>query len=315
MLTAAFARFPTILLLALCVASCGSGGGGDGSGGGGGSGAGTSPPGATIGSHATTPTSKPTGATATLWLGNVTSLGATATVSESAPTAGYSASVLTNATVATTYYIDGSYTTHGIATVKASSGNGAVNLTIQFKSPASLGVGTYTDTITTEGCYDSACTQQLKDSPQTIQVTYIVQADPVTLTSISPSAVVAGSQFFKGLDRYLQSIPATNDVRIPDSIDGGHRRLHAGHARAGLHHRREFEPGECAGVGGSAIPGSRARAGSHRDRSLAEHCNRRIGRLHIDGQWREFHDRLCGALGRHAAHDESCVAESTNGVG
>jgi outer membrane protein assembly factor BamB len=196
MLTAAFARFPTILLLALCVASCGSGGGGDGSGGGGGSGAGTSPPGATIGSHATTPTSKPTGATATLWLGNVTSLGATATVSESAPTAGYSASVLTNATVATTYYIDGSYTTHGIATVKASSGNGAVNLTIQFKSPASLGVGTYTDTITTEGCYDSACTQQLKDSPQTIQVTYIVQADPVTLTSISPSAVVAGSAGF-----------------------------------------------------------------------------------------------------------------------
>ena len=47
-----------------------------------------------------------------------------------------------------------------------------------------------------EGCYDSGCTQQLQNSPQTIKVTYIVQADPVTLTSISPSAVLAGGPGF-----------------------------------------------------------------------------------------------------------------------
>jgi outer membrane protein assembly factor BamB len=57
-------------------------------------------------------------------------------------------------------------------------------------------VGIYTDTITMHGCYDSACNQEIQDSPLTIKVTYIVQADPVTLTSISPSAVVAGAAGF-----------------------------------------------------------------------------------------------------------------------
>jgi outer membrane protein assembly factor BamB len=142
---------------------------------------------------ATTPTAPPKGATASLWLGNVSELGATATVSQAAPTSNFDASVNTNATVATTYYIRGGYTVNGIASIQVSAVYGALSLTIQFKSPASLGVGTYTDTITIEGCYDSACTQQLQDSPQTIKVTYIVQADPVTLTSISPSAVVAGA--------------------------------------------------------------------------------------------------------------------------
>ena len=113
MLTAAFARITTILLIALCAASCGGGGGGNASS----TGAGTSSPptGATIGSHATVPTAQPSGTAASLWLGNVNNLGVTATVSGSAPTANYSAWVNTNATVATTYYIDGSYTTHGIA--------------------------------------------------------------------------------------------------------------------------------------------------------------------------------------------------------
>lgn len=198
MLTAAFARITAMLLIALSAASCGGGGGGGGGGNGGGSGAGVSPPPAAvaIGAHATTPTAPPTGTTASLWLGNLTTLGATATVSESAPSADFGAWVNTNATVATTYYIDGYYTNNGIASIQGSAANGAVSFTIQFKSPASLGIGTYTDTITIEGCYDSACTNQIQDSPQTIKVTYIVQADPVTLTSISPSAIVAGSAGF-----------------------------------------------------------------------------------------------------------------------
>ena len=194
MLTAPFARIGTILLMTLCAASCGGSGGANE----GGSGAGTSspPPGVTIGAHSVTPTAPPSGTTASLWLGNVTTLGAAATVSESAPTANFDASVNTNATVATTYYIDGFYTTNGIASIQGSAANGAVSFTIQFKSPASLGVGIYTDTITMEGCYDSACTSQIQDNPLTIKVTYTVQADPVTLTGISPSGVVAGSAGF-----------------------------------------------------------------------------------------------------------------------
>jgi outer membrane protein assembly factor BamB len=145
---------------------------------------------------ATTSTTKPSATTASLWLGNVSSLGATATVSQSAPTSFYDASVTTNATVSTTYYIKGWYTDTGIASIQGSAVNGVVGFTINFRSPASLGVGTYTDTITMEGCNDSACTEQIQDSPQTIKVTYIVQADPVTLTSINPRAVLAGGAGF-----------------------------------------------------------------------------------------------------------------------
>ena len=90
----------------------------------------------------------------------------------------------------------GSYTDTGIASIQASVGSGTIGFAINFKSPASLGVGTYTDTITMEGCYDSACTQQLQDSPQTIKVIYTVQADPVTLSGINPSAVLAGAASF-----------------------------------------------------------------------------------------------------------------------
>jgi len=63
----------------------------------------------------------------------------------------FGAWVNTNATVATTYYIDGSYTTNGIASIQGSAGNGVVGFTIQFKSPATLGIGTYSDTITMKG--------------------------------------------------------------------------------------------------------------------------------------------------------------------
>jgi outer membrane protein assembly factor BamB len=150
----------------------------------------------TIPAGATTPTTPPSGTSASLWLGNVSTIGVTATSSQTAPTSSFDASVTTNATVPTTYYIAGWYTNTGIASIQASTVNGAVSLTIQFRSPASLDIGTYTDTITMEGCYDSACTQQIQDSPQTIKVTYVVQADPVTLTSISPSAVVAGGAGF-----------------------------------------------------------------------------------------------------------------------
>src|ERR1700676_3242746 len=125
MLTATFARITTIFLITVCAASCG-GGGGTGAGS-------TTPPSQTIAPSATTPTGPPSGTTASLWLGNVTTLGATATVSQSAPT---------------TYYIRGSYTNAGIASIQASVANGAIAFTITFKSPASLSVGTYTDTIT-----------------------------------------------------------------------------------------------------------------------------------------------------------------------
>ncbi len=192
MLTAALTRIAAITLITVWAAGCGGGGGGGGVGS-------TTPPTQSIDAtptNASTPSGAPAATTASLWLGNVTDLGVTAYVSQSAPTSNFGAWVITNVTVPTTYYIRGLYTNTGIASIQASAAGGAIAFTIAFKSPASLSVGTYTDTITMEGCYDSGCAQQLQDSPMTIKVTYIVQADPVTLTSISPSGVVAGSAGF-----------------------------------------------------------------------------------------------------------------------
>jgi outer membrane protein assembly factor BamB len=199
MLTAAWTRITAIFLITVWAAGCSGGVGGASSGGGGSTGGSTTPPTQSIAAtptNASTPSGAPSATTASLWLGNVTDLGVTAYVSQSAPTNNFGAWVITNVTVPTTYYLRGSYTNTGIASIQASPAADAIAFNITFKSPVSLGVGTYTDTITMEGCYDSDCGQQLQDSPMTIKVTYIVQADPVTLTSISPSGVVAGSSGF-----------------------------------------------------------------------------------------------------------------------
>jgi outer membrane protein assembly factor BamB len=197
MLSAAWTRITAIILITAWAAGCGGGGGGGGAGSG--NGGGTTPPTQSIAATQTnqsTPAGAPSTTTATLWLGNVTDLGVTAYVSQSAPTSNFGAWVIADVTVPTTYYLQGSYTNTGIASIQASPAAGAIAFNITFKSPASLGVGTYTDTITLEACYDSGCSQQIQDSPMTIKVTYIVQADPVSLTSISPSGVVAGSAGF-----------------------------------------------------------------------------------------------------------------------
>lgn len=196
MLPATFVRLTAILLITLGAAGCGGGGGGAMTSSSSGGTSNPPPPGVQIGAQKATPTAPPSGSAATLWLGNVTTLGNTATVSAAAPSANFDAWVITNASAGTEYYIDGWYTTNGIASIQPVVLADAINFTVQFKSPASLGVGIYTDTITVLGCSDSGCTQQLQSSPQTIKVTYVVQADDVTLTSISPSAVVAGSPGF-----------------------------------------------------------------------------------------------------------------------
>jgi outer membrane protein assembly factor BamB len=156
---------------ALLIAGCGDGGGG-------GSPTVTTPP---------PTTSTPT---ATLEL-SATTLGASASVGQPAPTSGFNVQFATAATSGG-FYVTGSYSTHGIASI---TGDTTGDFTIQFKSPASLGVGTYQDTVTIEGCYDKACSQQVEKSPQTISVTYTVTPGPGTLTSLSPATAQAGVAF------------------------------------------------------------------------------------------------------------------------
>jgi outer membrane protein assembly factor BamB len=122
-----------------------------------------------------------------------------AQTTDSAPTANVQASVQVTSNPGTTFYIAGSQTTNGIASVSGSPAGNVDNITITFKTPASLGPGTYKDTLTLQGCYDQACTRQVLSSPQTVSITYtVMQPQPQTgsISSISPTTAVAGSPAF-----------------------------------------------------------------------------------------------------------------------
>jgi len=160
-------RFLSCIAAALFIAGCGGGGGGAGGG------SGTRNPAASLSISSTT-------------------LEASASNGQPAPTAGLTVGIV-SAAASTKFYVKGTYTKHGIASITASDTTG--NYTIQFDSPTSLGVGMYQDTVTLEGCYDSACTQQVNNSPQTVSVTYTVTPGPGALTSLSPSTVQAGVAF------------------------------------------------------------------------------------------------------------------------
>jgi len=92
-------------------------------------------------------------------------------------------------------YLSVDITDNGISDL-TDSGSLPDTVTVLFKDPASLGPGTYTDTVRVAVCQDQSCMQQISNSPQTVQVTYTVNASTVTLTSLSPTSVVAASPPF-----------------------------------------------------------------------------------------------------------------------
>ncbi len=118
----------------------------------------------------------------------------TADITQPAPTASVQVSV--QSTSSGQFYIGGSVTHQGVSTVNSSPNGTFDSITLVFKSPTSLGVGTYTDTLTLKGCYDKACTQQVTNSPATVSITYVVTQPLPYLYSISPSSVTAGAPAF-----------------------------------------------------------------------------------------------------------------------
>src|SRR2546429_9073603 len=93
-------------------------------------------------------------------------------------------------------YLAGKYSTNGIQSVSRGGSTSPVTVTITFKSPASLGAGTYTDTLQLSGCSAQACTQQVTNSPQTVSIQYTVTGSVVQLTALSPSSAVATGAAF-----------------------------------------------------------------------------------------------------------------------
>jgi outer membrane protein assembly factor BamB len=176
--------FAWIAVAALALSACGGGGGG-------GSPSSTSPP--------PSNSSPPTGTDQTAQL-QVTplQLNIAAQTSDPGPAANIQVSVqLTSATATQTqFFVQGSSTQNGIASVAASGGQDTANYTVTFKAPASLGTGTYTDTITLMGCDDQNCTRQIENSPQTVAVTYTVTPPLPQVSALNPASASAGSPDF-----------------------------------------------------------------------------------------------------------------------
>jgi hypothetical protein len=64
-------------------------------------------------------------------------------------------------------------TTQGIQWVQQGTSTTGGNLTIAFKAPSDVLPGTYTDTVTVQGCYDANCVNPL-GTPQALAVTYTI---------------------------------------------------------------------------------------------------------------------------------------------
>lgn len=119
-----------------------------------------------------------------------------AMTTQPAPTASFQVNV-TGLSQGQTVYLKAVPSTYGISTVANPGGALPATITIEFKSPATLGVGTYDDTVQVEGCLDQACSQQMGSSPQTVTVTYtVIQGPPPALNSVSPTNVTAGGPPF-----------------------------------------------------------------------------------------------------------------------
>lgn len=94
------------------------------------------------------------------------------------------------------FYIKGQVSNNGVASASSAASGTVDNVTLQFKAPASLGAGTYTDSLNLQGCYDQACTQEVSNSPLQVPITYTVTEPQPQISSLSPASATAGSAAF-----------------------------------------------------------------------------------------------------------------------
>jgi outer membrane protein assembly factor BamB len=119
-----------------------------------------------------------------------------ATTTQPKPTSSFQVNV-TGLTQSQKVYLQWSNTTNGINDVTAPSGGTLpATVSINFQSPATLGVGTFNDTVQVEMCFDQGCSQQVGSSPQTVHVQYTVTKSTFGIIGLSPTSAYAGSQSF-----------------------------------------------------------------------------------------------------------------------
>ena len=165
-LTRGLARAGTVFFALALLAACGGGGGGSGSG--------------------------VAGAAASFSVSQ-TSLSVTASTTQLNASTANLAITVTNSPAAGVW-LAYKNSSNAIASVSI---DGYGSVTVTFKDPAALAVGTYTDTLQLAGCLDQQCAHMIANSPQTVNVSYTVaQGNPATATpkinSVSPAAVLVG---------------------------------------------------------------------------------------------------------------------------
>jgi hypothetical protein len=81
-------------------------------------------------------------------------------------------------------FVGGSYSTNGVQVSTLAVAGSQVLITLGFKPPYQMAVGTYQDTLTVRACRESPCVNHIEGSPKTIQITYNVTAPsgPPTLS-------------------------------------------------------------------------------------------------------------------------------------
>jgi hypothetical protein len=91
-------------------------------------------------------------------------------------------------------------------------------LTVNLKSPSSIGPGVYSDTILISVCYDSACAKEAQGSPWTLPVTYTVTASPGVDYSAQIIPVTATDIAYSTVTEKLYAVTASYSVLSPSSL-------------------------------------------------------------------------------------------------
>lgn len=116
-------------------------------------------------------------------------------VSDAPPTAQVSITLSTS--YSGNLYLFANQGFQGISSLHVGEQGGlTTNVVINFKSPSMLGVGTYTDDLALSVATDSQGKNLLGNSPQHVAVTYTVTTANTTISTLSPTAAIAGGKGF-----------------------------------------------------------------------------------------------------------------------
>ena len=153
------------------------------------------------------------------------SLSVTALQSDPAPTAQFTLYFAMTGSGSTPITPTDQITHNGITGISAGSGSAGTNtdtIVVQFKSPASLQPGTYTDTVTIKACYEIPCVYQVTGSPVTVTTTYTVVGITPTLSAIAPTSTAAGVPGFTltvtGSNFTPQALVLWNGQSLPTTV-------------------------------------------------------------------------------------------------